>query len=99
MGTNYTVTVSRGKYRHVLRYRHMDAVYEFVLAVIRRYKWQQMPDVLVQDSKGRGLCRVDANYAYTFTRLMPPFYALALKQEWDCKHCGGGGYGEILHGN
>lgn len=97
MGANYIVTVSRGKHKHVLRYRHIDAVHDFIAAVIRRNSWQQIPDVLVQDSQGRGVCRVNANYAYTYTKLMPPFFALALKQQWDNKHGGGGGYGEILH--
>lgn len=97
MGTNYTVTVSRGKHTHTLRYRHIDAVHDFVAAVIRRNGWQQLPDVLVQDAEGRGICRVNKNYGYAFTKLMPPFYAMALQVQWANKHGGGGGYSEMLH--
>lgn len=97
--TCYAVTVKRGKHTHTLRYRHIDDVHDFVAAVIRRYGRKDVPDVLVQDAQGRGVCRVTVNYGYSYTRYMPPFFALALQQQWANKHGGGGGYSEILHVN
>lgn len=96
MGTNYTIQVSRNGHTHALRYRHIDGVHDFVAAVIRRYGRKNVPDVLVQDAKGRGICRVSVNYGYAYGLLMPPYFAMALKVQWDNKHGGGGGYSEML---
>lgn len=99
MGTNYTIQVSRNGHTHTLRYRHIDAVHDFVAAVIRRYGRKDVPDVLVQDGQGRGVCRVTVNYGYSYTKYMPPFFALALQVQWGNKHGGGGGYSSVLHVN